>query len=126
MRRTSRARFSTRKGGGLYAEVKPMFLHDGAADKGGIFEALAAMDRNMTSSAGQDLAVVMFSGHGTMIDNQFYLVPYGADSSSMARLKSSAIPATEFRSEIEKLAQHGRVLVSARCLPLGGTDWRPL
>jgi uncharacterized caspase-like protein len=99
------------QGGGLYAEVKPMFLHDGAADKGGIFEALAAMDRNMTSSAGQDLAVVMFSGHGTMIDNQFYLVPYGADSSSMARLKSSAIPATEFRSEIEKLAQRGRVLV---------------
>ena len=97
--------------GGLYAEVKPMFLHDTAADKGGIFEALAAMDRNMTSSAGQDLAVVLFSGHGTMIDNQFYLVPYGADSSSMARLKASAIPATEFRSEIEKLARRGRVLV---------------
>jgi hypothetical protein len=97
--------------GGLYAEVKPMFLHDGGADKGGIFDALAAMDRNMTSSAGQDLAVVMFSGHGTMIDNQFYLVPYGADSSSMARLKASAIPATEFKSEIEKLAMHGRVLV---------------
>jgi Caspase domain len=99
------------QGGGLYAEVKPMFLHDGAADKGGIFEALAAMDRNMASSAGQDVAVVMFSGHGTMIDNQFYLVPYGADSSSMARLKASAIPATEFKSEIDKLARYGRVLV---------------
>jgi uncharacterized caspase-like protein len=69
------------------------------------------MDRNMTSSAGQDLAVVMFSGHGTMIDNQFYLVPYGADSSTMEHLKTDAIPATEFKSEIEKLAQHGRVLV---------------
>ena len=65
----------------------------------------------MASSAGQDLATVMFSGHGAMIDNQFYLVPYGADSSTMARLKASAIPATEFRSEVEKLAQHGRVLV---------------
>ncbi len=51
------------------------------------------------------------AGHGTMIDNQFYLVPYGADSSSMEHLKADAIPATEFRSEIEKLAQHGRVLV---------------
>jgi WD40 repeat protein len=97
--------------GGLYAEVKPIFLHDGEADKHGIADALAAMDRNMTSSAGQDLAVVMFSGHGTMIDNQFYLVPYGADSSTMAHLKTDAIPATEFKSEIEKLAQHGRVLV---------------
>jgi WD40 repeat protein len=97
--------------GGLYAEVKPIFLHDSAADKAGIFDALAAMERNMTGNAGQDLAVVMFSGHGTMIDNQFYLVPYGADSSATARLKASAIPATEFKSEIEKLAQHGRVLV---------------
>jgi WD40 repeat protein len=97
--------------GGLYAEVKPMFLHDSAADKAGIFDALAVMERNMTGNAGQDLAVVMFSGHGTMIDNQFYLVPYGADSSAAARLKASAIPAAEFKSEIEKLALHGRVLV---------------
>jgi uncharacterized caspase-like protein len=53
----------------------------------------------------------MFSGHGTMIDGQFYLVPYGADNSTPARLKVSAIPAGEFQSEITKLAQHGRVLV---------------
>jgi WD40 repeat protein len=98
--------------GGLYAEVMPMFLPDDKADRAGIFEALAKMDINMTSSAGQDLAVVMFSGHGTMIDNQFYLVPYGADDEgTTARLKASAIPATEFKSEIEKLARHGRVLV---------------
>src|SRR5262249_33615071 len=97
--------------GGLYAEVKPMSLHDRAADKAGIFETLAAMDRNMGGGEGQDLAVVMFSGHGTMIDGQFYLVPHGADNSTPARLKVSAIPATEFQSEITKLAQHGRVLV---------------
>src|SRR5262249_35584382 len=30
--------------GGLYAEVKPMFLHDRTADKAGIFDALAAME----------------------------------------------------------------------------------
>jgi WD40 repeat protein len=99
------------QGGGLYAEVKPMFLRDDTADKTGIFDALAAMERNMGSGAGQDLAVVMFSGHGTMIDGQFYLVPYGVDNSTPARLKSSAIPATEFQGEITKLAQHGRVLV---------------
>jgi Caspase domain len=97
--------------GGLYAEVKPMFLQDGTADKAGIFDALAAMERNMGSGAGQDLAVVMFSGHGTMIDGQFYLVPHGADNSTPARLKASAIPAAEFQSEITKLAKHGRVLV---------------
>ena len=97
--------------GGLYAEVKPIFRPNNTADRAGIFDALDAVKINMAGSAGQDLAVVMFSGHGTMIDNQFYLVPYGADSSTMARLKASSIPATEFKSEIEKLAQHGRVLV---------------
>jgi WD40 repeat protein len=99
------------QGGGLYAEVMPQFIHDGTANKDGIFEALAAMERNMTTATVGDLAVVMFSGHGTMIDGQFYLVPYGVDVSTSARLKSSAIPATEFQSEISKLATHGRVLV---------------
>jgi uncharacterized caspase-like protein len=99
------------QGGGLYAEVMPMYLHDHKADKPGIFEALAAMERNMGKGAGQDLAVVMFSGHGTMIDGQFYLVPYGADNSTPARLKSSVIPASEFQGEILKLAARGRVLV---------------
>jgi Caspase domain len=97
--------------GGLYAEIKPMFLHDRTADKAGIFDALAAMERNIGSGGGHDLAVVMFSGHGTMIDGQFYLVPHGADNSTPARLKVSAIAAAEFQTEITKLAQHGRVLV---------------
>src|SRR5258708_15585084 len=88
-----------------------MFRRDGPADKAGIFDALAAMERNMGGGAGQDLAVVMFSGHGTMIDVQFYLVPHGADNSTPARLKVSSIAATEFQSEITKLAQHGRVLL---------------
>jgi len=99
------------QGGGLYAEVMPTYLHDRTADKPGIFEALAAMERNMAKGAGQDLAVVMFSGHGTMIDGQFYLVPYGADNGTPARLNSSVIPAAEFQGEILKLAARGRVLV---------------
>jgi hypothetical protein len=75
--------------GGLYAEVKPMFLHDGTADKAGIFDALAAMERNMASGTGQDLAVVMFSGHGTMIDGQFYLVPRRASRPLLSQRETS-------------------------------------
>jgi uncharacterized caspase-like protein len=96
---------------GLYAEVMPTFLQDDTADRAGIFEALEATERNMARGTGQDLAIVMFSGHGTMIDGQFYLVPHGADTRTPARLKASVIPATEFQSEILKLAAHGRVLV---------------
>jgi uncharacterized caspase-like protein len=97
--------------GGLYAEVKSMFLQDRMANKDGIFDALAAMERNMAAGAGQDLAVVMFSGHGTMIDNDFYLVPHGADNSTQSRLMGSSIAAAEFNKRITKLARHGRVLV---------------
>ena len=97
--------------GGLYAQVMPQFIHDGTANKDGIFDALAVMERNMGTGTSGDLAVIMFSGHGTMIDGQFHLVPYGADVSTPARLKSSTISAADFQSEITKLATHGRVLV---------------
>jgi uncharacterized caspase-like protein len=106
--------------GGLYAEVLPIFLRDRTADKAGIFDALASMQRNMANDAGQSLAVVMFSGHGTMIDGQFYLVPYGVDTGTPSRLKASAIPASEFQGEIAKLAQHGRVLVLLDACRSGG------
>jgi WD40 repeat protein len=97
--------------GGLYSDVKSIFLADDKANKLGIFDALDAMQRNMALATGQDLAVVMFSGHGTMIDGQFYLLPYGVDNTTLPRHKASAIPATEFKSEIYKLAAHGRVVV---------------
>jgi uncharacterized caspase-like protein len=57
------------------------------------------------------MAVILFSGHGTLIDNRFYLLPHGVDASTPARLKSSAISAGDFQAEINKLAEHGRVLV---------------
>ena len=97
---------------GLYAEVKPIFLHDSTADKAGILDALDNMAQNMSRGVGQnDLAVVMFSGHGTMIGDDFYLVPYGVDITTPARLQSSSILAKEFQTKITNLAAHGRVLV---------------
>ena len=51
------------QGGGLYAEVLPQFLVDGAATRDSIFGAFEAMELNMARGAGQDMAVVLFSGH---------------------------------------------------------------
>ena len=100
------------KKGGLYADVKPQYLHDGDADRAAIFRALASMKANMAKDeAGQDLAVVLFSGHGAMIDDRFYLLPYGVDARTPADLKASAISANEFHDEVAELAKHGRVLV---------------
>jgi WD40 repeat protein len=100
------------KKGGLYAEVKPQYLHDGEADRAAIFRALGYMKANMAKEeTGQDLAVVLFSGHGAVIDERFYLLPYGVDARTPADLKASAISASDFRDEIGELAKHGRVLV---------------
>ena len=65
----------------------------------------------MANGVDQDLAVVLFSGHGVTIDNHFYLLPYGVDARTPAGIKASAISATEFHDEIEQVANYGRVLV---------------
>jgi uncharacterized caspase-like protein len=97
--------------GSLYSEVLPMYLHDRTADKAGIFDALAAIERNMGGSNGQDLAVVLFSGQGTAVENKYYLFPYGVDNSSKTRLVASAIAASDLQHEVQRLAERGRVLL---------------
>jgi WD40 repeat protein len=100
------------KKGGLYADVKVQYLHDGEADRASIFTALESMKANMAKDeTGQDLAVILFSGHGAIIDDRFYVLPYGVDARTPADLKASAISANEFHDEIADLARHGRVLV---------------
>ncbi len=48
------ALINTQKGG-LYAEVKPMFLHDRTADKVGIFDALSGDGEKYGAGAGKTL-----------------------------------------------------------------------
>ena len=62
-------------------------------------------------SSGQDLAVVMFSGHGAMLEHRFYLLPYGVDASTPDQIEATAISAEDFAAKVKSLAQYGRVLV---------------
>ena len=99
------------------------------ANKTGIIDALNKMEINMMSGGGQDdLAVVMFSGHGMMFRGKFYLVPYGVDESTPATLQSTLLSAIDFRDLIARLAARGRVLVLLdACRSTGlisGTDLR--
>jgi uncharacterized caspase-like protein len=97
--------------GSLYAEVLPIFHYDEQANKAQILQDFADTKNNMARGAGQDVAVVLFAGHGAVIDGQFYLLPHGVDASTPARLKASAISADDLRLEIDALAAQGRVLV---------------
>lgn len=96
----------------LYAEVRPQALRNHEATKSGIFTALAVMQSDMAQGeGGQDLAVVLFSGHGAVVDDRFYLLPHEVDARTQALIKATAIPVDDLRAELAKLGQHGRVLV---------------
>jgi DNA-binding beta-propeller fold protein YncE len=96
---------------GLYAQVLPQYLHDEEATKDGIFDALDAMKRNMArDNTGDDIAVVMFSGHGAMVDGQWYLLPYGVNVATPSRIEATAIESRQLQRKLAELAKYGRVL----------------
>jgi uncharacterized caspase-like protein len=99
---------NTQERGGLYAEVVPFYLGDDTANKRNIFNAFASMSRIM---GNDDFAVVMFSGRGAVIKNEFYLFPYDVDNTSQDGLMATAIMARELQGQVDKLAERGRVLV---------------
>jgi uncharacterized caspase-like protein len=96
---------------GLYAEVIPIYLHDEGATKERIYEALISIHRDMEKGSGQDVAVVLFSGHAAMIDGQLYLLPHGVDATKLSGLAATAIPAVELQSKLAELAKYGQLLI---------------
>ena len=98
--------------GGLYARVLPSVLVNEEATRVAILSELNALAAAMQAGGGQDVAVVLFSGHGEMVDeDEFYLLPHGVDASSADALVAAALPATQFHDRIAKVARHGRVIL---------------
>jgi WD40 repeat protein len=96
----------------LYADVDLEYLPNDEADSAAILDHLDSMAQSMAKSEpGQDVAVIVVSSHGEMIDGQFYLIPYGFDPGSQGRSVKSAVSASEFAKKIAALAAHGKVLV---------------
>jgi uncharacterized caspase-like protein len=91
--------------------VLPPVLTDKEANQRGIFRALSAMTANMQTGGGHDVAVLMFSGHGAVIDGKYYLLPHDVDARSSDEIKNSAISVADLRDRLAKLGEGGRVLV---------------
>ncbi len=102
--------------------VSPQALFDADASKKGIIDALEAMRDGMAKGAGNDLAVVYFSGHGAMVDDKLYLLPADVDASRPARIKSTGLSIDDLRDELLELAKHGRVLVLLDACHSGATS----
>ena len=96
----------------LYADVSLTYLPNDKADSAAILDALERMAGSMArSEPGQDVAVILVTSHGEMIDGQFYLIPYGFDPGSQGRSIKSAVSASEFAKKVQALAKYGKVLV---------------
>lgn len=96
----------------LYADVSVQYLADEKANRAAILEAMDAMAHNMRATGSdQDVAVILFSSHGEMIDGQFYLVPYGLDARTPTAMETSAVSADEFARKVKALAERGKVLL---------------
>lgn len=96
----------------LYAGVSVQYLPNEKADRRSILEAMDKMASTMGKGGpDQDLAVILFSTHGEMIEGQFYLVPYGFNAESPTAMETSAVSVDEFARKVKTLAQLGRVLL---------------
>ena len=94
---------------GLYAKVNLQCLSDRDASRAGIFRGLATLRAQLTGS--EDLVVIHFAGHGSLVDGELYLLPYDVDARDAVGIKSSAVAIVALKAELMRLAEHGRVLV---------------
>lgn len=97
--------------GKLFGQVMPQMLIDTNATRDGIIKALYSMRDTMTGGKDQNMAVMLFSGHGDVLDGEFYFLPHGVDTQYPAALASSGLSADELKKHLKKLAERGRVLV---------------
>jgi WD40 repeat protein len=96
----------------LYADVNLRYLLNDKADSAAILDALDDMAGSMArNEPGQDMAVILVTSHGEMIDKQFYLIPYGFDLGSEGKSIKSAVSASEFAKKVQALAKYGKVLL---------------
>ncbi|MEO1092695.1 MAG: caspase family protein, partial [Pseudomonadota bacterium] len=96
----------------LYERVVPQHLTDDDATESNVRGALADMAELMAAAgdaARGDLAVVLFSGHGAVLDGEYHLILHGVSDRSEAHLAAAALPASTLRNALSNLP--GRVLL---------------
>ncbi len=74
-----------------------------------IIKEIEAMARDMRRGGSeQDVALVLLSTYGAMINKEFYLVPYGVD---LTAIGATAVSVTDLAQSVQALAEAGKVIM---------------
>ncbi len=95
--------------GRLYVKGSPQVLENERATRYEIFRAFETLRGAMTSD--RDIAVLLFSGHGMLVDGEYYLLPHGVDARDSVGVASSGLSLSELKRQVGLLAAKGRVLL---------------
>ena len=74
--------------------------------------------------ADQDVAVILVSSHGEMIQGKFYLIPYGFDARSQTQEQLSAVSASEFAEKVRHRRPWQGPALARRLSFRGDRRWR--
>ena len=83
--------------GSLYAKVNPQILRNSEATRAGIFRALDTIQKAMQQD---DVAVFHFSGHGALVGDALFLLPYEVDPRDPAGIEGSAVEIGRFERSL--------------------------
>jgi len=104
----------------LYARVSPLWLLNEKATRDAIITALETMQKLMVRGR-DDLAIVLFSGHGAIVDGRFYLLPWDVDARDNSGIRKTALWIEDLKGDLLRLADLGRVLVLLDACHSGAT-----
>jgi hypothetical protein len=96
---------------GRYDLRGPILLRNEEVTRGGINDALNALARATAGARPTPLVVVLFSGHGELVDDALYLITHDTETAPRSRIDTSAYPVALLRDKLAKIAANARVLV---------------
>ncbi|MEO1089142.1 MAG: caspase family protein [Pseudomonadota bacterium] len=107
----ARALFDSQGGAtGRYAHALPQCLRNNEVTAGAVVTALEGLRREMARGS-DDLAVILFSGHGDLVDDSLYLIAHDTVVEPRSRIKTSGVSVALLKDEITEIARHGKVLL---------------
>lgn len=97
---------------GLFSAVKPVVLVDEKASKSAI---LAQLHRLAKETSPGDAVVIYLAGHGTLVGDLFYYLPWDAKKSSQEALTQSGLSSVELGEALTDIPATKQIVVLDAC-----------